>query len=172
MPFSVLVFCLIREGANVCDTFNIFIAKPATWHFTGLVNTTLHYVSSNSLLLCSAKEISSLPFQLPFLNHSHLLLSLSHSSSLRNCPCSAFCFHSFNCFFFLFFLAHIDNVLSQVGLAAAVLTRASLLCVAYFARLYSPPQHSPQHLPDLFLHLFLVCRVCLHMISGGVSHIW
>ena len=104
MPFSVLVFCLIREGANVCDTFNIFIAKPATWRFTGLVNTTLHCISSNSLLLCSTKEISSLPFRLPFLNHSQLLLSLSHSSSLRNCPCSAFCFHSFNCFFFFSFL--------------------------------------------------------------------
>ena len=36
----------------------------------------------------------------------------------------------------------------------------------------SSPQHSPRQLPDRFLHHFLVCRACLHMILRGVPHIW
>ena len=34
---------LFFAGANdVCDTFNIFVLKPATWSFTGFVNAILY----------------------------------------------------------------------------------------------------------------------------------
>ena len=58
------------------------------------------------------RKLSVSLFNSPFLNHSHFSLSLWHSVSITNCPCSAFSFHFFNRF--LFFVAHIDNVLFQV----------------------------------------------------------
>ena len=43
MPFSVVFLCQIRADANdVCDSFNIFVAKSGTWNFTGLFNVTFH----------------------------------------------------------------------------------------------------------------------------------
>ena len=101
--FSALVLCKIRAGANdMYGPFNIFVAKPAKRCFTGLVNTIIHWISSNSLFLCSTKDNFSLPFISPFYNHSHLLVSMRNSVYLKNCPCSAFSFHFFNRFFFFF----------------------------------------------------------------------
>ena len=138
MPFSVLVLYQIRVSANdVCDTFNIFVANPETWNVTGLLNA----ISFTELVLivCSGaaqRRLATYFFIFPFLNHSHLLLSLWHSVSLTNSLCSAFCFHSFNRFPFFSFLLTLAMYLSRLISAAAVLTRASLLCVPYFDKLH------------------------------------
>ena len=67
IPFSVLVLCQIGAGTNnMCDTFNIFVEKPANWSFSSLVNTIIPQISANSLFLCTTKETFSLPFQIYF----------------------------------------------------------------------------------------------------------
>ena len=122
MPFSVLVLCQIRAGANdMCDTFNISIAKPATWSFTGLVNT----IYFTELLLiassCAAKRrlLISL-FSSPFLNHSTFyfhrgILFPSQIVHLVLFP------PLFQSVFFLFFLARINNVFFQVDFSCCSL---------------------------------------------------
>ena len=120
----------------MCDTFNIFIAKPFKCSFTDLVNTELVLIACS----CAAqRRLSVSLFSSPFLNHSHFLLSLWHSISLTNCQCSSLSFHSFNQFSFFSFLITLTMYFSKLSSAAAVLTKASLLCVAYFARLHFPP---------------------------------
>ena len=135
--FLYWFFSRLGQALMMCVTLSTFLLQsPQRRSFTGLVNAILHWISSNSLLLCSTKETFSLPFQLSFPRHSHFLLSLWHSISLTNCPCSAFCFHSFNRFSFFSFLFILTMYFSKLSSAAAVLTRASLLCSAYFARLH------------------------------------
>ena len=75
-------------------------------------------------------------FSYPFLNHSHFLRSLRHYVYLTNCSYSAFSFHSFSRFSFFFFLLTLTVYFSKLSSVAVVLTRISLLCAAYFARLH------------------------------------
>ena len=127
------------------------------------------------LIACSCaaqKRLSVSLFSSPFLNHSYLLLSLWHAVSLTNCPCSTFYFRSFNRFSFFSFLLTLTMYFFKLISAAAVLTRASLLCAAYFARLHFSSSSQSSTLTRLFLSHFLVCRVCLQMTLCGVSHIW
>ena len=148
MPFSLLVLCQIRTGANdVCDTFNIFVAKPAMCSFAGLVNAILHRISSNSLLLCRAKLNFTL-FSSPFLNHSLLLLSLWYSVSLTNCPWRVFSstlsISFLSCSHWLcIFPSCVQLLQSRLGPPYSVMH--TLIDFIF------PPRHSPRHLPDLFL---------------------
>ena len=125
------------------ETFNIFVAKLPTWSLTGLINAILHWIVLIPCSRAAQMRLSVSLFSSPFLNHSHSLSttpilnrSLLHSVSLTNCPCSAFNFHSFNQFSFFSFLLTWAMCFSKLSSAAAVLTRASLLCVAYFDRLH------------------------------------
>ena len=131
------------------------------------------YFTKLVLIACSCaaqKRISVSLFSSLFLNHSYLLLSLWHAVSLTNCP--TFCFRSFNRFSFFSFLLTLTMYFSKLISAAAVLTRASLLCAAYFARLHFSSSSQSSTLTRLFLSHFFVCRVCLQMTLCGVSHIW
>ena len=140
MPFSLLVLCQIRAGANdVCYTFKMFVPKPATWSFTCLVNAILQWISFNRMLLCGAKV--------------HFFLSLWHSVSLTNCQCSTFCFHSLSIgFLSLLTCSHwqctfpswVQLLQSWLGSPYSVL-HTLLDCI-------SPPRYNHRHLPDLFLH--------------------
>ena len=129
-----------------------------------------HYtsLSSYSLFFCSTKEIFNFLFNCLFFIHSHFLPSLWHSVTPTNCFCSAFFFRSLNRFSFFSFLFTLNMYFSKLSSAATVMTKASLLCVVYFAILHSPLQHNSRRLSDLFLYYFLVCRVCLHMTVDGV----
>ena len=122
MPFSLLVLCQIRAGANdMCDTFNIFIAKPATWSFTGLVNT----IYFTELLLiassCAAKRrLLISPFSSPFLNHSTFYFhrGIQFPSQIVHLVLFPPLFQSV---FFFFFLARINNVFFQVDFSCCSL---------------------------------------------------
>ena len=122
---------------------------------------------------CAAqRRLSVSLFSSVFLNHSHFLLSLWHSHSLTYFRCRAFCFHFFNRISLFSLLLVLLMYLSKLDLEATMLIRAFLLCIVCFDRLHFSSSICPQHLPDLFLHHFLVCRVCLHMILGEALNIW
>ena len=133
MTFSVLVLCQIRAGANdVCDTSNIFVAKLATWSFFGLANAILHWISSNSLFLCSTQETFSIPFQLLFPQPLPLFPFIVAFCFPHKVSISTFSFRSFNRFSFFSFLLTLAMYFSKLSSVAAVLTRAYVLCVTYF----------------------------------------
>ena len=115
MPFSVLALCQIRAGANdMCDTFNIFIAKPATGSFTGLVNAI--YFTELLLIACSCaaqRRLSIAPFSSPFLNHPTFYFHRGILFPLQIVHLVLFP-PLFQSAFFLFFLARINNVFFQV----------------------------------------------------------
>ena len=101
IPFTVLVLYQIKTGANdVCHRFDIFLAKPAKWSFNSLVNTILHWISSNSFFCCSTNKTFRLPFQLSFPQPHHFLRSFWNYVYLTNCSYNAFSFHSFSRFSF------------------------------------------------------------------------
>ena len=135
------------------------------------------YFTELVLIPCSRAaqmRLSVSLFRSPFLNHSHSLSttpilnrSLLHSVSFTNCPCSAFNFHSFNQFSFFSFLLTWAMCFSKLSSAAAVLTRASLLCVAYFDRLhfFSSTQSSTITRPLLGSPPYMVFTVVIIIIA-------
>ena len=124
IPFTVLVLYQIRTGANnMCHRFDIFLAKPAKWSFTSLVNTILHWISSNSFFCCSTNKTFRLPFQLSFPQPHFFLRSLWHYVYLTNCSYNAFSFHSFSWFSFFSFLLILTMYFSKLSSVAVVLTR-------------------------------------------------
>ena len=159
MPFSVLVLCQIRAGANdVCYTLTFSLqSQPATWSFIVFVIAIIHWISSNSLLLCSAKE--TVIAIIHWISSNNLLLCsaketfspLFQSSFPQPLPgftfIVAFCFSHKNVHVALFastlsigFLSFLISLTvyfsAELSSAAALLTRASLLYTAYLARLH------------------------------------
>ena len=118
----------------MCVTFSTFLLQSLQCGVS-LVLSML-YFTELVLIACSyaaQRRLSVFLFSSTFLNQSHFLLLLWYFVSLTNCPCSAFCFHSFNWFSFFSFLLTLTMYFSKLCSAAAVLTRASLLCVVYLA---------------------------------------
>ena len=124
----------------------------------------LHWITI-LLIACSCAAQRRLPvslFSSPFLNYSHFLLSLWQSVSLTNCPCNAFCFHSFNRFSFFSFLFALTMYFSKLISAVAILTKAFLICVACFDRLHFSSWTQSSTCTKPFFHHFLVCSLSTH----------
>ena len=66
MCFCFNIFVAKPAKWSFTGIFNAIVAKPAKWSFTGIFNAILHHISSNSLFLCSKNEDFTLPFQLSF----------------------------------------------------------------------------------------------------------
>ena len=135
--FRYWLFARLGQVLMMCVILSTFLLESLQ-RWVSLVLSIL-YFTELVLIACSCateRRLSVSYFSSPFLNHSHLLLSLPHSVSLTDCPCSACCFHSFNRFFFFSFLLTLTMCFSKLSSAAAVLTRASLVCVADLARLH------------------------------------
>ena len=103
--FLYWFFARLGQGLMMCVTLSIFLLQSLQRGISLVLSMLLF--TELVLIACSCamqRKLSVSLFSSPFLNHSHFLLSLSHSISLTNCPYNAFCFHSFSRFSFSFFL--------------------------------------------------------------------
>ena len=126
----------LGQALMMCVTVSTF-SLQSRQRGVSLVLSIL-YFTELVLIACSCsaqRRLSVSLFSSNFLNHSHFLLSLWHSISLTNCPCSTFCLHSFNRLFFSFLIT-LAMYFSKLSSAPAALTRVSLLCDAYFHKLH------------------------------------
>ena len=135
--FRYWFFARLGKALIICVTLSIFSLQSLQsgvslvlliLYFTKLVRIACPCAQQRRLLVSL--------FSSPFLHHSRFLLSLWHSVSPTDCSCSVFAFPFFNRFSFFSFLFTLRMYFFNVCSTAAFLTRASLLCVTYFDRLY------------------------------------